>query len=255
MTRVPAAVARRMILFTIGAAVVLTAGTAEARKKKAPEPPPPPPPPPLIVLPPPPRPLPPYGASGNLVLPPVGPDGVYESVNRKITPAQTVWNFRSAYNVAALNCRDPKYDPMVVGYRAFLKKHAKFLALTNRKVDAEFRKVYGAKFIPAREKYMTAVYNHFAAPPTLPQFCDAVMAVNRDAPAVKLTGVTEFATLNLPNIEIVFDQFLRDYAKYKIEAAAWDAKYAPPPVTVAATTATTPATTGTVVTAATRSGQ
>ena len=232
-------VVRRALLFTIGCAVALTSSAVEARKKK-PLPPPPPPPPPVIVIPPPPRPTPPNGASPAVIVPKILPDGLFQSVNRQITPAQTVWNFRSAYNVAALNCRDPKYDPIVVGYRAFLKKHAKALTLANRKVDGEFRALYGAKFIPNREKYMTAVYNHFAAPPVQPQFCDAVMAVNNDVPALKLAGLTDFAQRNLPNIEIVFDDFFRKFAEYKVEAAAWDARYAPAPVAPVSPIAATP---------------
>lgn len=231
-------VVRRALLFTIGCAVALTSSAVEARKKK-PLPPPPPPPPPVIVIPPPPRPTPPNGASPAVIVPKILPDGLFQSVNRQITPAQTVWNFRSAYNVAALNCRDPKYDPIVVGYRAFLKKHAKALTLANRKVDGEFRALYGAKFIPNREKYMTAVYNHFAAPPVQPQFCDAVMAVNNDVPALKLAGLTDFAQRNLPNIEIVFDDFYRKFAEYQVQAAAWDARYAPPPVAPVSATAST----------------
>jgi hypothetical protein len=232
--------ARRALLFTIGCAVVLTSSAAEARKKK-PLPPPPPPPPPVIVIPPPPRPTPPNGASAAVVVPPIGADGLFQSVNRKITPAQTLWNFRAAYNVAALNCRDPKYDPIVIGYRAFLKKYAKGLVLANRKVDAEFRAQYGARFIPSREKYMTAVYNHFAAPPVQPQFCDAVMAVNKDVATLKLAGLTDFAQRNLPNIEIVFDEFYRQFAKYQADAAAWDARYGPAATASVATTGSNPA--------------
>ena len=246
-------VARRALLFTIGCAVALTSSAADARKKK-PVPPPPPPPPPVIVIPPPPRPVPPYGASAAVPVPPIGADGLFQSVNRQITPAQTVWNLRSAFNVAALNCRDAKYDGVVIGYRAFLKKHAKGLALANRKVDAEFRGVYGARFISNREKYMTAVYNHFAAPPVQPQFCDAVMAVNNDVPALKLAGLTDFAQRNLPNIEIVFDEFYRQFAKYRADAAAWDARYAPAPVAPVSTAVSTPVSTPVSTAAPTTTG-
>ena len=238
---------RRALLFSLGCAVALTSSAADARKRQPP--PPPPPPPPVVVLPPPPRPVPPFGASALVVVPPILPDGLFQSVNRQITPSQIVWNLRSAFNVAALDCRDTKYDVILTGYRAFIKKHAKALQLANRKVDAEFRAQYGARFIPSREKYMTAVYNHFAAPPTLPAFCDAVMAVNKDAEALKLAGLTDFAQRNLPNIEIVFDEFYRQFAKYQVAAAAWDARYGPAVGTAAsaaasAATSPTPARAG-----------
>lgn len=252
--------ARRALLFTIGCAVALTSTAAEARKKKPAPLPPPPPPPPVVVIPPPPRPTPPNGASAMVVVPQVGADGLFQSVNRQITAAQTVWNLRSAFNVAALDCRETKYDALVTGYRAFIKRHAKALLVANRKVDAEFRAKYGPRFIPSREKYMTAVYNHFAAPPTLPAFCDAVMAVDKDAAALPstlpLARLTDFAQRNLPNIEIVFDQFYHDFAKYQADAAAWDARYGSSPAMTATTSATvTTSTTATVTVMPSPAGQ
>ena len=92
---------------------------------------------------------------------------------------------------------------------------------------------------------MTAVYNHFAAPPTQPQFCDAVAAVNKDVTTLKLAGLTDFAQRNLPNIEIVFDEFYRQFAKYQADAAAWDARYGTPATpTVSAAISATPARAG-----------
>lgn len=173
----------------------------------------------------PPKPYPPNGASPNLIVPPADANGLRASVNRNITPAQITWNLRSAYNVAALNCQAPKHADILVNYRAFLKAHAKTLTAANRKVDAEFRKEYGARFIAPREKYMTEVYNHFALPPTLPDFCDAVLAVSRDALPVKSKDLEAFSALSLPNIEVVFDDFYRRYEAYRIALADWEARY------------------------------
>ncbi len=190
---------------------------------KVPPPPPPPPPPKVVVIPP--RPTPPNGASNNLTLPPVDALGLRQSVNRNISPAQALWNLRSAYNVAALNCSAPKHADILVRYRAFLTSNAKVLTTANKTVDAEFRKKYGAKFVAPREQYMTAVYNHFALPPTLADFCDAVLAVSRDGMVVKPVDLQGFAVLSLPNIEVVFDDFYRRYEKYRSDLAAWDAQY------------------------------
>jgi hypothetical protein len=44
--------------------------------------------------------------------------------------------------------------------------------------------------------------------------------------------LTAFAQRSLPNIQIVFDDFNRRFEQWKIEAAAWDARYAPRPVIV-----------------------
>ncbi len=184
--------------------------------------PPPPPPKPEPI---PQRPYPPNGASPNFVLPSIGTDGLYRSVNRNITPAQTLWNLRSAYNVAALNCHKPQHADIVVGYRAFLRNHSRTLSAANRQVDTEFRNLHGARFIPHRETYMTEVYNHFAFPPTLDDFCDAVLALNRDVATVKSADLQEFAQRSLPNVEIVFDDFYRRYAQYRTDLAAWEGRY------------------------------
>lgn len=195
-------------------------------------PPPPPPPPPAPPPPPvaaPARPIPPSGASANVVVPPLGPDGLRISVNRNISPAQTIWNLRSAFNVAALDCSETVFPDIAPAYRDFLKSFAKGLAATNRKVDAEFRAQYGAKFIAKREGYMTQVYNHDALPPTLDEFCKAVGAVGRDASTVQPTDLEPFALRSLPNVEIVFDTFYRHYADYQADLAAWEARYDPHP--------------------------
>lgn len=191
-------------------------------------PPPLPPPPPPVVLVIPPAPRAPNHASPDLIIPPVNASGLRYSVNRDISPAQITWNLRAAYNVAALNCNNPKYVEIIPAYRLFLKVHAKGLAAANKQVDTEFKGKYGAKFIPPREKYMTEVYNHFATPPTLTNFCDAVMAVSRDASLIKPADLQTFSALNLPNIEVVFDDFYRRYDQYKLDLAAWKALYAPP---------------------------
>lgn len=210
------------------AGLLLTAAAVEAKKKK-PEPLPPPPPPappaPRIVYVPYP-PTPPNYAAPTMGIPPMGADGLRVSVNRGISPAQITWNLRSAYNVGALSCSDPKHAEIVVSYRAFLKAYSKTLTAVNRKVDAEWRGKYGAKFIKPREKYMTEVYNHFASPPTLPAFCDAILAVSKDAKLIKKPATLDgFALASLPSIEIVFDDFFKRFDAYRVDLAAWEAKW------------------------------
>jgi hypothetical protein len=227
-----------MIRFTwkhAAAAMALgSAGLLAGCGEKAPPPaplPPPPPPPVVIVIPP--KPTPPNGASANLRVPPADAAGLRYSVNRNITPAQTLWNLRSAYNVAALNCHDPRHVDILTNYKAFLKAHQATLTKANKTVDTEFRKKYGASFIAPREKYMTEVYNHFALPPTMSDFCTAVLAVSRDALAIKSADLEGFASRSLPNIEVVFDDFYRKYDDYRVRLAEWQSKYAAAPVTVA----------------------
>lgn len=169
--------------------------------------------------------MPPDGASATVVVPQIGADGLYTSVDRHITPAQTIWNLRSAFNVAALDCPEAAFPDLAPAYRDFLKAFSKPLSMANRTVDAEFRKQYRAAFVAHREAFMTQVYNHFALPPTLDEFCKAMEPVARDAVAVKPAGIQDFANRNLPNVEEVFDAFYRHYAQYQADVAAWDARY------------------------------
>lgn len=207
-------------------ALLLVAQAADASKrKKVVLPPPPPPAPAQVWVFVPWKPTPPNHASPLLNPPPVGTDGLRQTVNRNISPAQTTWNLRSGFNVAALNCLDPKHSQILVNYKAFLRTHAKALRAANLKVDAEWRARYGAGFVRPREKFMTEVYNHFAQPPTLPAFCDAALAMSIDARKVKVGGLDAFAKLALPSLEIVFDDFYRRYDQYRVDLAAWDAKW------------------------------
>lgn len=205
-------------------ALLFAASAADAKRKPPPPPPPPPPPVTKWVLVPW-KPTPPNRAPATLIVPPLGADGLRVSVNRNISPAQITWNLRSGYNVAALNCSDPKHAQIVVNYRAFLKTHVRALRTANTTVDREWRATYGTSFIRQREKFMTEVYNHFAIPPTLPAFCDAALAVSNDAKLVKVGALDAFAAVSLPNLEIVFDDFFRRYDQYKADLAAWDAKW------------------------------
>jgi hypothetical protein len=193
------------------------------------------PPPPLAVVIPP-RPYPPVGAPSRMTIPTLGPDGVRQTVNAHLTPNQTLWNFRSAYNVAALNCLRPEDAEIVVGYRAFLKKHARALTAANRGVDAEFKGKYGARFVAPREAYMTQVYNYFANPVTLRAFCDATVTMSRSLQLVPPADLPGFSAVELPKIEQVFEAFFRAYEQYRADAANWDAKYAPHPVVSSAVT-------------------
>ena len=232
-------------------AAVLAAAIASCA---APPPPPPPPPPPKPkpYIPPPPKPMPPAGASDNLTIPPLDANGLRQSVNRNISPTQMLWNLRSAFNVAALNCTDPKHAEILPRYRAFLKNYTATLAATNRQVDAEFKARYGAKFTAPREAYMTSVYNHFALPPAMNEFCNAALAVTGDLnaitppapkapplkkgakaapvriPTLKPAELEAFAVRSLPNIEVVYDDFYRRYEKYRLDLAEWNARYSAP---------------------------
>ncbi len=214
----------KKVVFSGVVAIAISAIAACAPKPSAPPSPPPSRPSATYI---PPRPQPPLGAAVGLAVPPLGPNGVRVTLNSGITPAQTLWNLRSAYNVAALNCLDPKHGDILVGYRKFLTTHKQALATANKTVDSEYKKRFGANWIRPREAYMTQVYNYYAYPATVAKFCDAAVVMARESMAVKSADLPSFAQRNLASLDTVFHQFFLAYEKYLADAAAWDAKYAP----------------------------
>lgn len=222
----------QFVKLVLGAGLVVLANCADAGKPKPkPAPPPaPPPPPPVVYIPP--RPTPPLGAAPTSLIPPMGANGVRQTINVGLTPSQTVWNLRSAYNVAALNCQKPEHAEILVGYKLFLKNHKLGLAKANTGVNTDFRKRYGAAFVRPREAYLTKVYNFYAFPPTLTNFCDAALVVALESKTVKPVDLTAFSTRSLAALDKVFDSFFIGFEQYRVDAAAWDAKYSPKPVVV-----------------------
>jgi len=99
---------------------------------------------------------------------------------------QAMWNVRSGLNVAALNCRDARHAGLIENY---------------------------------------TIYNYFAFPPALSAFCDEALAVSRDAKLVQRGGLDTFTATALPRMEGVFENFYSAYEQYRVDVAAWDAKY------------------------------
>ncbi|MBS0477160.1 MAG: hypothetical protein JSR28_18675 [Proteobacteria bacterium] len=212
-------------IIKVGVIAAALGSLASCGPKSTPPPPPPPPSPPVVVIPP--RPLPPLGASALLAVPLVGADGVRQTINAHISPIQTQWNLRSAFNVAALNCLRPEHAEILTAYKAYLKTQRIALAKVNKNVDGEFRQKYGTAFVHPREVYMTQVYNYYAFPPVLPRFCDAALVMAREVSGLKSADLPAFSARNLVQLDAVYEKFFKSYEQYRADAAAWDAKYAP----------------------------
>lgn len=176
------------------------------------------------------RPIPPGGAEYAMVLPPLGPDGQRLTINSGLDEDSTLWHFRAAWNVAALNCLDAaEAEPILEGYRAFLTKYRRALTKTNTDIDARFRREHGSRnaAVKAREAYMTQVYNYFALPPARADFCAVALQVANEFVAAPPEDPKVFAAAALPRFETAFQRFFREYAQYQANAAAWDARWGP----------------------------
>lgn len=200
-------------------------------------PPPPPPPPPAPPPPPPPpaqpvevipyRPVPPAGASYQMDIPRVGPDGRRVTVNTDLNDDLTIWHFRSALNVAALNCNEPEHAPITQAYGEVLKKYDRRLKAANTAIERQYRAQASTQrdATRLREAKMTQVYNYFANPGTRQAFCAEALAVSNEMLTAPTDDVLTFASNSLSRFEAVFEGFYRAYEKYEVESAAWDARY------------------------------
>lgn len=205
----------------------LAAGTATLAACGASAPPPPvavaPPPPPAVVIPP--RPMPPAGAFATMAIPHLSAEGVRQTVNAGISQDQAIWNLRSGLNVAALNCLRAEHAALVENYRTFLKRHSRQLAATNNALTKEFRNKHGRSYRDHQDAYMTRVYNYFALPPVLPDFCEVAHQLSFEAAQAKPGELNVFAQQALPRMEAVYEKFFSAYEQYRVDLAAWDARY------------------------------
>ena len=189
--------------------------------------PPPPPPPPPVVEAVPYRPLPPGGAHYVMDIPARGPDGKRVTVNTGVSDDQLVWHLRSAWNVAALNCLAPEYEPILEAYRGFLTKNARSLKATNDRIEAEYAKKHKTKRAAyvARDGTVTQVYNFFALPAPRSGFCRAALEMSNRALASPPTDPLAFARANFDGLLVPFETFFDDYEAYQRASAEWDAKW------------------------------
>ncbi|NJM51478.1 MAG: hypothetical protein HC843_11905 [Sphingomonadales bacterium] len=211
---------------------VVFAFAAVAACTPTPAPVPIPPPPPVVVAPPPPppaRPLPPSGAAATLIVPPVGIDGVRETPNRFISSNESVWHFRSAINVAALNCQGPVWDAIATNYNAFIGNNKLTLRKISRLIDQEYKVRYpGENALRVRDTKMTDLYNYFSIPTVRQEFCDTALLKSQEASAVDWRVLPEFSVGALAELDGIFIRFFDSYSRYETELAEWNRLYGTP---------------------------
>ena len=158
-------------------------------------------------------PLPPGGAALSMTLPPIGVDGIRVTPNRGLSRDEQIWHFRSALNVAALNCQGPVWGQIATEYNRFIVVHKILLSKTSKSVDREYVARYPKENgLRIRDTRMTDLYNYFALPP------------------VPKEALPEYAMGGLADIDNIFVNFYDAYAKYERDLADWNMKYAPKPV-------------------------
>ncbi len=163
-----------------------------------------------------------------MTIPPIDANGVRQTVDTGLDDNETIWNVRSVWNVAALNCLSDQYEkPILQGYSAFLKKNAKKLTAVNIALDKKYATAAGsvASGRKAREVHMTQVYNYFATPAAIGNMCNVALAVSNEWLQSPPSDLSAFAAATLPRFEAVYLDFFNGYDRYRAESAAWDAKW------------------------------
>jgi hypothetical protein len=160
-------------------------------------------------------------------IPALGADGVRQTVDTGLDDNETIWNLRSVWNVAALNCLADEHKTILDGYTAFLKKNAKKLSEVNTALDKKYRAAAGSASAArrAREEHMTQVYNYFATPAAIPNMCNVALAVSNEWLQAPAGDLSAYAAATLPRFEAVYLDFFNAYDRYRAESGAWDAKY------------------------------
>ncbi|HSJ78033.1 MAG TPA: hypothetical protein VK913_04785, partial [Erythrobacter sp.] len=121
------------------------------------------------------------------------------SVNYGIDEAQAVWNFRAAWNVAALNCTKAEDSQIIDAYGNFLTRFRRELAAVNTALDRRFRQAEGSTRDGnrAREMGLTQVYNYFAQPAARADFCNTARLVSALWSTTPPTELNSYAVANL----------------------------------------------------------
>lgn len=187
-----------------------------------PPPPPPPAPPPPVV--PTIRPMPPANAAEGMSIPEKGEDGKYLTANRGVTSNTALWHIRMALNVAALNC--DKYGPTArLQYNQILAQHKVMLNSANAAVDRNYSVAYGSSGMASRERLNTVVYNFFALPPVIKNFCPVAVTVGQKIIAMPSSQLLEAAPALLAELEKPFQDFYEAYADYLRRLAEWQSRF------------------------------
>lgn len=210
----------------------LLASVAACAPKPVAPPPPPPPPPVTIVIPP--RPLPPGNAAVTQILPGRGIDGRFVTANSGISGDRAFWQLKIGLNVAAIGCRGIEEATLVSAYNNIIKTHAKVIKSTEKTVITDLGKQNKNNGIAPRDRLSTQLFNYFAQPPAQRDFCARANEIAQLVSSTPTAQVIAQAPAHLSRLDQPFIDFYEAYAKYQLDAAAWDAKYAPAPAIMSA---------------------
>ena len=191
-----------------------------------PAPPPPPPPEPVVETIPY-RPLPPPQAAYQMDIPLTAANGQRLTVNANLSEVESIWHFRSGWNVAALNCQGDANASVIDGYRVMLQTYNRELSSANTAMERQFRSYVDSDraALLARETHSTGVYNYFAQPAARAGFCATARQIANELLESPPQDYAAFAVSGLARYEEAFERFFRAYEEYERASASWDYQY------------------------------
>lgn len=158
-------------------------------------------------------PLPP-GATPGMRIPVLLPDGNYDTPNRSLTSAATIWHLRSALNVAALACRGADEGQIVTRYNTMLTVQRIPLAAAEKRYSAEYQS-QGGDWRDRYDDAMTRLYNFFSTTPVRKGFCAAADQVLSDISTGPADGFESGAAARLDRLNAPFIAFFRAYDAWR----------------------------------------
>lgn len=184
-------------------------------------------PPPVAVAPAPapmPMPVPPNSAAPTMFIPPIDvASGRRMTPNVNLSPEQSLWQFRIAMNVAALNCRGPEEEVLVANYTRFLASHRAAIARAERWVIQDQARQTRTNGISSRDALSTKLFNYFASPPIHEGFCRAATNSMALVVAEPTANILPFSIAHLTLIDQPFVDFYAAFDQYKADYARWQA--------------------------------
>ena len=126
-----------------------------------------------------------------------------------LTPAEvkanTMWNFRAALNVAALQCQFSPFLRTVPRYNALLKQHGKEIGRAQLAMAGYFKRKGGAAGAGTFDRFNTRLYQSWSTLDAQLAFCNAASAAGFDALAQPYGRLGEIAATEVALVRASLD--------------------------------------------------
>ncbi|WP_010184027.1 hypothetical protein [Sphingomonas sp. PAMC 26605] len=174
---------------------------------------------------------PPPGSYPGMPIPARLADGSYDTPNRALTAAATVWHFRAGLNVAALACRGADEAIIAARYNAILARQRSVLRDAEASLANEYRSGGGSAWRGRYDHAMTVLYNFFSQGFAHQTFCSTASRILGESETVTPAAFPAFAAARLPMLDAAFTDFYARYDRWRASTApAKMAAPAAPPI-------------------------